>query len=265
MAVSERAPFVVENATGRGPVVLVCDHASSHVPACWRSLGLSARELEAHIAWDPGALATARRLSGLLDAPLVACMVSRLVIDVNRRLDSPTLIPEVSDTMTIPGNRGLADGERQRRVQAIYEPYHAAVDRTIANRVAASPAIAGEARSHEPPPAVVSIHTFTPIFQGVARAMHAGVLFGPDDRLARLLLAELGAEPGMVVGENVPYRPADGVYWTLERHAVARGLASVMIEIRNDLVATRDQADAWARKLERALTRALGQTSVKRG
>jgi predicted N-formylglutamate amidohydrolase len=252
VAEAETRPFEVVNERGRAPVVLVVDHASNFIPPVWGDLGLGEAERAAHIAWDPGALPVARFMSGILDAPLFHGTVSRLVLDLNRPTGSATLIPEVSETTTIPGNKGLGSAERERRIAAVYEPYHAALENLIDAQIQRAGG----------PVAVVAVHTFTPVYRGVARHLHVGILFDRDERLARGLLRELAAEPGLRAEPNQPYSPADEVYWTLDRHAVSRGLPNVMIEIRNDEVRTEDAQRLWAERLAGAIARIMGTTAI---
>ncbi len=250
------APFGVENIDGAGQVVIVCDHASNRIPESWGDLGLPPAARETHIAWDPGALAVSLRLAARLDAPLIFSTVSRLVIDMNRPLGSPTLIPAMSETTPIPGNANLTPADRRHRIEAIYSPYHAAIDQLI-GKVAARRVVAGL-----PPPSVVAIHSFTPIFKGVWRPWQAGVIHDTDDRLSRLVLARLSADPALSVAENEPYVPAEEVYFTLERHALGHGLMNVMIEIRNDEVQTCESQDVWARRIAEAIAGATGPGSA---
>jgi predicted N-formylglutamate amidohydrolase len=221
--------------------VVVCDHASSRIPPEYGFLGLSAAERLAHIAWDPGALEMSLRLAELLDAPLVYSTVSRLVVDCNRSLDAPDLIAAVSETTAIPGNAKLSAGERRHRIAAVHEPYHAAIDALLEQRMARPMATA-----------LIGIHTFTPVYRGVARHWQVGVIFQRDRRLADRLIDSFRAE-GLNVGVNQPYSPAEGVYYTIERHGEARGLPCVMVEIRNDLVAAEAERHQWAARLARAL------------
>jgi predicted N-formylglutamate amidohydrolase len=242
--VEERTvPYRIENAEGRGAAVILVDHASNHIPERWGTLGLEPRDRVAHIAWDPGALPVARELSRRLDAPLVAGTVSRLVLDLNRPVGSTTMMPETSETTPIPGNRGLTEMERRFRVDTIWEPYHRAVSEVVDRQIA----------QHGDQVAIVAVHTFTPVYKGVSRALRVGVLFDRDDRLGRQVLDRLAGEDDLVCRANEPYAPADEVYYTLSRHADARGLASVMIEIRNDLLTTQAGRLEWAERLAAAL------------
>lgn len=234
----EPAPVSVSNRRGAGRFVVVCDHASNHVPARFGSLGLAAAELKRHIAWDPGALPVAQALAKLLDAPLVASGVSRLVIDCNRPLDAPDLIAPRSEATDIPGNAGLDAAARAERVALSHAPFHDAVEALVGERL-----VAGLGCE------MIAVHSFTPVYKGVARPWHVGVIHDADERLSRPLLAALSRVPDVAVGDNEPYSPADRVYYTLERHARARGLPCVMIEIRNDEIATASAQRMWAERL----------------
>jgi len=241
-----RPAAAIDNPAGRGPFVLVCDHASNWVPAKLHQLGLPDSQLQRHIAWDPGALALALQLGRLLDAPLVHASVSRLVLDVNRDPGHAGSIVESSEDTAIPGNRGIDPAERARRVSAIYEPYH----RVLAEVVERQAAL--HANLH-----VIAVHSFTPVFRGQQRPWHVGILAAADRRMAQPLIELLRQSGDLVVGDNQPYAPTDGVYHTLERHCSARNLRSVMIELRADLIETDDARSRWADRLARAL-RSIG-------
>jgi predicted N-formylglutamate amidohydrolase len=236
-------PFTIENPGGAGRVLVVVDHASNRFPPRWGDLGLPPEERERHIAWDPGALPVAREMSRLLDAPLIAGTMSRLILDVNRPAESPSLAPKLSETTEIPGNVALSPVDRAERIAAIHIPYHDALDRLIAETA---------------PLAVIAVHTFTPVYRGVPRPLHVGILFDRDERLGRGMIEALSREEELVVRANEPYSPADEVYYTLERHAVARGLLNAMIEIRNDEVARADDQRRWATRLAEAVRFGMG-------
>ena len=224
----------VANREGRSPLVIVCDHASNVIPEEYGTLGLDAAELQRHIAWDPGALPVAERMAAALDAVLVQSCMSRLMIDCNRPLDAPDLIPAVSETTEIPGNRDLSSDERARRIALAHAPFHEAIDAVVSERLKAGR-----------PTRIVSVHSFTPIYKDVRRPWHIGVIHDGDRRLAEPLVEALSAM-SVVVGVNEPYSPADRVYYTLERHARSRGLPCAMIEIRNDEIPDEAGQRKWA-------------------
>jgi predicted N-formylglutamate amidohydrolase len=226
---SEGKAVSIENAGGASPVLLVCEHASPRLPHALGTLGLGTEALTAHIAWDPGALSVARQLSSRLDAALIFQNFSRLAYDCNRPPDSPDAMPAVSEVFAIPGNRDIAADERQARIDEIYRPWQQALAETIAARKAAGRETV-----------LVTIHTFTPVYKGVARAVELGILHDRDTRIAEAMLEAADGAGRYVTRRNEPYGPADGVTHTLVEHGLANGLPNVMIEIRNDLV--RDEA-----------------------
>lgn len=220
-----RAPFRIEGEARYGGFVVLCDHAASAIPPGLDCLGLAPEVLETHVALDRGALALSQALARALDAPLAYPTVSRLLIDCNRAPQRADLVVDETEFGPVPGNLNLSSAERSRRIVDVHAPYHEAVANLISSRTAV-----GEG------PALVAVHSFTPVLGGRVRPWHVGVLYRKDEELAEEVAGRLRAEPGLSVGLNVPYAPADGVYYTLERHAEARGLPSLMLEVRNDLI-----------------------------
>lgn len=245
----EADPVIVVNGEGRSPVLLVCEHAGKVIPASLKHLGLPESELSRHIAWDIGAEPMARRIARHLDAPLILQRYSRLVYDCNRPPESPGAMPEVSETTAIPGNRDLSPEARQARTEALYLPFHAAVKAAIDGKL-----------SRGITPAIVTLHSFTRVFKGVERTVELGLLFDADARLAHLMMDEMGrAHPAVATRLNEPYGPADGVAHTLNLHGNSRGLANVMIEVRNDLIADEKGQEDWAGLLAKLITTALAR------
>jgi len=228
-------PVRVRNRAGKSPFVILCDHASHHIPPEYGTLGLSAEERVSHIAWDPGALPVAERLAGALDAALVESRISRLVADCNRPLDAPDFVPEISERTAIPGNRGLTPEVLDRRVAVTHAPYHASIEELIKERLAAGRETL-----------LLALHSFTPVYKGIARPWQIGVIHDEDMRLAGPILTALSAVEEITIGDNEPYSPADRVYYTLERHARPRNLPCVMIEIRNDEIGDERGQRQWA-------------------
>lgn len=232
-------PYQIINARGRSPVVLICEHASNHIPAVLKRLGLKPEDLERHIAYDIGALGVARGLSKLLDAPLIAQRFSRLIYDCNRSPEQAGAMPEKSEIFEIPGNKGLSAQARKARIAQVYRPFHRAIEDFLDARAAAAK-----------PTALVSIHSFTRIYHGQRRSVDLGLLCDRDTRLAR------GANwtfPGFSTQENQPYGPADGVMHLMNLHGATRGLHHLMIEIGNDLIENQAQQQEWAKRLAKPL------------
>ncbi len=220
---------VLYNAQGSAPVVLACEHASNRFPEKYHNLGLDEAARNSHVAWDPGARCVAETVADLLDARLVESTVSRLVYDCNRPPDAPGAMPSKSECYDIPGNLDLSETQRDMRTQEVYEPFRKLLAETL--------------KTPPVPKAIVTIHSFTPVYMGTARDVQIGVLHDSDSRLADAMLATASQHTGLSVERNDPYGPADGVTHTLKEHGVKNGLINVMLEFRNDLIATpQDQA-----------------------
>jgi predicted N-formylglutamate amidohydrolase len=215
----------VERPHGKSPLLIICEHASPALPEQFGDLGLSQEALSSHIAWDPGALAVARGISSALDATLVYQRFSRLIYDCNRPPDAPGAMPEKSEIYAIPGNQNLTAEERLARTQALYIPFHDAVRRLLRER---------QARGQDT--VIVTVHSFTPVYNGKERAVELGILHDADNRLAERMLASAADAPLYRTERNEPYGPQDGVTHTLILHGLSNGLRNVMIEIRNDLI-----------------------------
>lgn len=237
-------PVLVFNAEGRSPFVLACDHASNRIPDRFGTLGLTPPQRLMHIAWDPGALAVALQISDLLDAPLVASTVSRLVIDCNRAHTAPDLIPAMSERTEIAGNRGIGDNDRADRIASYHKPFHEALKSVLDRRVAAGQK-----------PVLVTIHSFTPVYKDVPRPWPIGLIHPADDRFTAELRDALAADDQTLnIGWNQPYSALNGVTYTLEHHGDERGLEATMIEIRHDEILEPEGVARWASRLARCLS-----------
>jgi predicted N-formylglutamate amidohydrolase len=243
----DEAPvFTVLNPAAESPFLLTADHAGRAVPRALGDMGVSAAEMERHIAWDIGIAAVTRQLAAALQAPAVLQNYSRLVMDCNRQPSWPSAFPEVSEATSIPGNAALSEADKRLRRQAIFEPYHAQIDQLI-----------GARRTR--PPIYVAMHSFTPVYLGAARGMHVAVLYHCRPRFSHLLAALLREEGGLVVAENDPYRVSDETDYGVPVHAEARGLDYVEIEIRQDLIADAPGQAEWAARLARLLPAAAAR------
>lgn len=241
-ATTERPVCEVTNADGASPIVLVCEHASAFMPPELGNLGLQGEVLSSHAAWDPGALGVAQGLSVALDAVLVASRISRLVYDANRPFGHPGATPARSEVYDIPGNVGLSDADKQARHDAYYAPFHSAVDTAMTARSA---------------PILVTMHSFTPVYHGQPRAVEIGILHDADRRLADAMLACTATFTDHLTLRNEPYGPVDGVTHTVAAHATPHQHPNVMLEVRNDLIATPQAQADMARQLAGWLTQAV--------
>jgi len=248
LAADEKPPLTLSNEAGASPFFLTCDHGGRAIPRRLGGLGLAEPDTYRHIAWDIGIAAVGRQLSAQLDAALIVQTYSRLVIDCNRDPSVASSIPEISEDTEIPGNRGLTEADRTARQNAIFHPYQDRIATALDRRAA-------EARAS----VLVALHSFTPVFRGVSRPWHVGVLFNRDSRLASPLLDLLRAEGGLTVGENQPYRVTDATDYTVPVHGERRGLPHVEIEIRQDLIAEPAGQAIWAERLARLLPAAYAE------
>ena len=245
LAPDEPAPFTILNPGAAGPWVITCDHAGRRIPRALGSLGVSEAEQARHIGWDIGAAAVTRGLAQRLDAWAILQTYSRLVIDCNRRPGVPTSIPVRSENTAIPGNIGLDEAAAAARRDEIFQPYHAEITALLDARAAA----------HRPV-LLLAMHSFTPVYDGVTRPMHAGVLYNRDPRLSRALLTLLREEPGLVVGDNEPYQVSDETDYGVPVHAEPRGIPHIELEVRQDLIADAAGQALWIARLTRLLPKA---------
>lgn len=236
------------NSSGASPVLLICEHASNFIPEEFCGLGLNDDVEKSHIAWDPGALGVTQTMSELLDAQAIVGRISRLVYDCNRPPHAVDAVPSRSEVFDVPGNRKLSPDQYQKRVDLCFTPFTEMVSKTLrwskCNRV------------------LVTIHSFTPVYNGQTRDTEIGILHDTDTRLADEMLRAGEALSSLTIERNKPYGPEDGVTYTLKAHGIKNGLLNVMIEVRNDLIATIDQQKAVAKLLCDMLKHSLATLDV---
>ena len=226
-------PFEILGEDRPGPWIVTCDHARNAVPPEIGDLGLPPEEMGRHIAYDVGARGVAETIADALDAPMIATVWSRLVIDPNRGEDDPTLLMRLYDGTVVPGNRDVGESEIERRLDAYHRPYHGELARLMEREGAI----------------IVAVHSFTPRLNGFPpRPWHVGILSAWDRRLADPLLDGLAAERDITVGDNEPYGghlPGDSV----DRHALSHGRPNALLEIRQDLIRDEPGQRAWGERV----------------
>lgn len=246
-------PFSFYNDQGGAPFLLVCDHASREIPAAMEQLGLAPWVMNRHVVCDIGAADLTRALADRFDAPAILGGYSRLVIDLNRQLHHPSVIPSVSDGIAIPGNLEVSEAERNARIATFFAPYHEAIEARLQRF-----------RDAGQVPALLSIHTCTPVFDRVVRKWHVGVMWDVDPRIPVPLLERLQAMEGIYAGDNEPYSGRHPNDYTIDQHAERNGLPCVGIEVRQDLVDHPEGVQRWAGVLAEAFGPVLADPTLYR-
>lgn len=233
---TDDAPFTFLPGHDAGGLLIIADHASNRLPPPYGDLGLPPAQFERHIAYDIGTEWLVHRLAAFTGAPALLTRFSRLLIDANRGEDDPTLVMRLSDGAIVPGNARVDAAERQRRIERFHRPYHRAITEQIDRMIATGIQ-----------PAILSIHSFTPAWKGVPRPWDMAILWDRDARMVAPALAAFRAR-GLVVGDNEPY---DGALRndTLYHHGTARGLAHLLVEVRQDHIASEAGASHWAKTI----------------
>jgi len=240
-------PFASLNGDYSRGVVVICDHASKTIPPELNGLGLSAADLERHIAWDIGAAEVAIFLAGRFKLPAIFGGVSRLVIDCNRDPADPTSIPAMVDRTPIPGNAKLKIWDRAERMSRWFQPYHSAIEAMMTTALATVK-----------DPVVLSVHSMAPELNGELRTWPISLSSHEDKRLSTPMLAALRKRIGMLVGDNQPYALDPKEDYTVPHHAMRRGLRHLQVEFRQDLIADEPGALKWAKVFGDALGEVLG-------
>ncbi|MDB6176051.1 N-formylglutamate amidohydrolase [Paracoccus sp. Z330] len=229
--------------------LITCDHASNRVPDWINNgdLGISASDMARHIAYDVGAAGLAEMLADRLDAPAILSQFSRLVIDPNRGEDDPTLLMRLYDGTVIPANKHADHAERETRLDRLHRPYHRALEQIAAQH---------------PARCICAVHSFTPQLRGrPPRPWQVGILYSHRDARLGPALVQACRDEGWVTGENQPYTghlAGDSI----DRHALPYGRPNVLIELRNDLIATPDGQTEWASRLAPVMNRVLAATGL---
>ena len=227
-------------------LVVICDHASNVIPPELKDLGLSAPDLQRHIAWDIGAAQVAAQLATRFKAPAIFAGISRLVIDCNRDPGDTAAIPLEVDKTPIPGNANLTVWQRAERMSRWFVPYHNAIEAMMTSALAT-------VRD----PVLLSVHSMTAELNGQIRTWPIALSSHEDKRLSKPMLAALRKRIGFLVGDNEPYGLDPAEDYSVPAHAMRRGLRHLQVEFRQDLVASEAGAAKWASVFGDALSEVL--------
>jgi predicted N-formylglutamate amidohydrolase len=232
--------FRILNPHSTSTLLLTCEHASNAIPAKYDGLGLPLVQIADHIGWDIGAADLTARLGAHLGSLAVLAGISRLVIDCNRSPTDHDLIVTRSAGVRIPGNEEVGQNERAFRIREYYAPYHGAIDAVIADRK---------------PSFLLSIHSFTPKWNGRERCYDAGVLFDSYENDAERLGVAL-AGLGLAVRYNEPYSGFDGLIFSAADHGGRHGIRYLELEVNNLLLRDEGSTESVANCVSNALRNA---------
>jgi len=214
--------YEIVRAGDAASVFLTCEHASERLPGAWRWPDPDRRLIGTHWAFDLGAADLTRELAARLRAVAVLSRFSRLLVDPNRAEHEASLFREVAEGEPVLLNAKLGPEDRERRLVEYYRPFHAAIDREVANTRATT---------------LLSVHSFTDVYEGARRTLEVGVLFDREDALGEALVRAFDSA-GFRAAPNEPYSGKAGLIHSAATHAAARGLRAVEIEVRQDLAVT---------------------------
>lgn len=249
----EPGPFKVLSPLSEKPILLVCDHASFLFPKSLGDMGLDPFARRCHLAIDIGAGPLTESLAASLGVSAVLQNYSRLIVDCNRQLMDPGAFLEYGDGILVPGNRNLHQADKDLRADALYWPYHRAIDEQVQRLKNAGPL-----------PAFISIHSFTPVLNGESRAWQIGVLWDKDESLREIFLEGFRGA-GYYVGDNEPYSGKAPQDFTIDHHAEEIGLPHIGIEIRQDLLSKKDGVAEIARVMHKIIETIPDRLGMKTG
>ena len=206
----------------RGSLLIIVDHANNFIPSKYKNLGLPKYLTESHIAYDLNILNLSKQMNTLLESDIVYGENSRLIIDLNRGQNDPTLIPSISDKKLIPGNIGISSKEFNFRKRKFYNNYHSKIKKVV---------------NEKKIKLIISMHSFNPYFKGKKRKTEIGILSNKDRRYSDLLIRQMAKSKRYIIGDNVPYK-GELKDDTLYKHGLKKNILHTLIEVRNDLINT---------------------------
>ena len=219
------------------PLLIIVDHASNYIPLKYQNLQLSHELTESHIAYDLNIFNLSKRVNSLIKSDIVFGECSRLIIDLNRGRQDPTLIPVISDKNLILGNFNINSTEKDLRIKIYYNIYHSKISKIIDNKNVKL---------------ILSLHSFNPFFKGKKRKTEIGILSNQDRRYSDLLLFQMRKFSKFNIGDNVPYK-GDLIDDTLYKHGLKKNILHSLIEIRNDLINTEIKVNKMAKFIVNSL------------
>lgn len=225
-------------------IVLLCEHGGMRIPDPWEGLGLAEPFTETHWAYDIGSRNLTLAIAEAIDATAIISNYSRLFLDYNRQSNDPSCMRPDMGGIPVPGNLDLSESERSLRERIARKPVEDAVTEHLET---------ANGRG------IISIHSFSPLWDSRPRACQIGIMWKRDDRLSAPLLAALGQQAQFQVEDNQPYSFAESDWFTLDRHGLSIGIPNAYIEVRNDLLRNPASCKVMAEALVPAIQFAFTQ------
>ena len=230
----------------KSSLLIIVDHASNFIPPNYKNLGLPKKLTESHIAYDLNILNLSKCINSHLKSEIIYGEYSRLVIDLNRGKNDPTLIPSISDKKLITGNVGINSKEYNYRKNFFYNHYHSRIDKLINTKKIKL---------------IISMHSFNPYFKGKKRNTEIGILSNKDRRYSDLLIKQMKKLKKYKIGDNIPYK-GDLIYDTLYKHGLKKNILHSLIEVRNDLINSEIKVNKMARFIVSSLKKINRELSL---
>ncbi len=199
-------------------LVISCEHAVDAVPEQYLPLFAPFKPLLAsHRGIDFGALDIARYLTKQIPSDFIQATSTRLLIDCNRNVNHPQCFSEVT--------KNLSAEEKQHIMDNYYWPFRhqtiAKIKQHIEN---------GSQVLH------LSIHSFTPVFDGVMRNADIGLLYDPQRASEKILASQWKKElkklaPEYRIRMNYPYKGiSDGFTSMMRKRYTASEYIGIELE-----------------------------------
>ncbi len=218
-------------------IIISCEHGGNQIPACLGDLFKDKQQLlQSHLGWDPGALLLAEKIAARFHCPFVFEKTSRLVVDQNRSLANRRLLSKITTS--------LSKEQREKIIFGIYKPYRIAITSSIDNL------LKKHRRVYH-----FSIHSFTPVLNGVSRKADMGLLYDPKRGIEKTLCLKLirrlqNEIPGICIRRNFPYKgTSEGLTTALRMRFNSRNYAGIEIEM-NQLHALK-KTELWSIVMEK--------------
>lgn len=212
-------------------LVITCEHAVNTVPPEYHHVFTGNNcVLDTHRGLDIGAQYIANQLHQHVKSQYTQASVTRLLIDCNRSLTHHHCFSEFT--------KHLPEQEKQHLINTYYQPFR---DKTMA--LIQEQITLGKQVLH------LSIHSFTPVLNGIARNAGIGLLYDhtrhAEQEVARIWRSIiLQKTPTYRVRMNYPYHgKSDGFTTTLRKHHSEHDYLGFEVESNQALLVNQTSCD----------------------